>query len=575
MYWYLKPREERPLAISQKAVENLDKMTEDERKKVHLQLLEWDKARGRFFYEPNDKLRKWYLQPHRYKATSAGNRAGKTSGLAIDVIMQIEGWHPLQKQNMERLIEEAYEEWVRKWLKELYEKEEWIRKPPIYARVVAPDFPNYVEKVIGPEYEKWATQTELAEIAYTNQNKRIIRWKDGSFVEFMTVQQDLKSHGGSARHVIQVDEEINQEFWVENNMRIISLNGRMLYGATAVDGVTWTEEAIFQRGEQGDDSIYCMEMSTYDNPINTDEVVTEILKQCTDETDVDIRIYGKRKRRGGAVYKMVKDENPWIVPRFDIPLDKGLLVMAIDPHPQIQHAVLWAWADYDGLFHDLIDKLPNIYNVGEIFEYGSPQELIYYIDMMETKLGRKHDYALCDPAAWQVDQNKPEENSLADQYGDLGVYVQKGSKDRQANIIRVGGLLTLHHPKMPVADLARAKGNPDLVLKLYPDARPRLFTFEDLSRVRFERRNWHFPVYRNQAIAEHDKIKPKPVDKDDHMMENEGRVCSFIEDFNPEELIQMPTEDQRTYVNDKGEHVDVSFDDDDNLEYDYKDAILG
>ena len=550
-------------------------MTEEERIKVHTEMIEWDKARGRFFYEPNDKLRKWYLQPHRYKATSAGNRAGKTSGIAIDVIMQIEGWHPLQKPNMERLIEEAYEEWVREHLKELYKQERWIHRPPINARVVAPDFPNYVEKVIGPEYEKWASSYDIAEMAYLNQNKRIIRWKDGSFLEFMTVQQDLKSHGGSARHVIQIDEEIGQDFWVENNMRIISLNGRMLYGATAIEGVTWTEEAIFQRGEQGDPTIYTMEMTTYENPINTDEVVEEILKQCIDQTDVDIRIYGKRKRRGGVVYKMARDEAPWIIPRFEIPRDKGLLLMAIDPHPQIQHAVLWTWVDYDGKFHDLMEGKPNLYDVAEVFEYGSPQELAYYIDMTETKLGRKHDYALCDPAAWNTDQNKPEDKSLASQYEDLNIFVQKGSKDRTANIIRVGGLLTLHHPKMPVSELARAKGNPETVLRIYPDARPRLFTFDDLLGLRQERRNWHFPVYRNQALAEHEKIKPKPVDKDDHLLENEGRICAFVEDFNPDELIQLPTEDETTYVNDKGERVDVSFNDDDDIEYDYTDAIMG
>jgi len=128
---------------------------------------------------------------------------------------------------------------------------------------------------------------------------------------------------------------------------------------------------------------------------------------------------------------------------------------------------------------------------------------------------------------------------------------------------------------MPVSELARAKGNPDMILRLYPDARPRLFTFKDLERTRLERRNWHYPVYRNQALIEHERIKPKPVDKDDHMMENEGRICAFVADFNPTELLILPGEDDKTYVNDRGERIDVSFDDEDDLEYDYKDAILG
>ena len=317
-----------------------------------------------------------------------------------------------------------------------------------------------------------------------------------------------------------------------------------------------------------------MEMSTYENPMNTDKIVKEILKQCQDSTDVDIRIYGKRKRRGGAVFKMCKDEAPWIIPRFEIPRDKGLLLLSIDPHPQVEHMLLWAWVDYEGLFHPIIEEQPNIYNIAEIFEHGSTQEVAYYVDMMEVKLGRKHDHILCDPSAWNVDQTKPEERSLADQFADFNIFAQKGSKDRQANIIRVGNLLTLSHPDMPVSELARAKGNPDLILKIYPDARPRLFTFEDLIRLRFERRNWHFPVYKGAAAAEHNMIKPKPVDKDDHALECEGRICSFVDDYNPTELIQMPSEYDITYTNDKGEILDIKFDDDDDIYSDFDDAIL-
>ena len=128
---------------------------------------------------------------------------------------------------------------------------------------------------------------------------------------------------------------------------------------------------------------------------------------------------------------------------------------------------------------------------------------------------------------------------------------------------------------MPVSELARSKGNPDMILNLYRIARPRLFTFDDFVVTRLERRNWHFSVYKGRETEEHEKIKPKPVDRADHMMENEGRLCAYIEDYNPDELIRLPSEDETTYVNHKGERIDISFDDDDPVEYDYKDAILG
>ena len=291
MYWYLE--KERPIhqiLDIQKIVKagKWGELSKDEKQKMGNQILQWEQARGRFLYAPNMKLFKWSLQPHGIKASSAGNRAGKTSGICVDVIMQIEGWHPLQEENLRRLADEAIDEyvdlrgekhdvsWVKPWCQRLVLEKKWIPMPPIFARCVAPDFSTYVEKVIGPEYEKWATLSMVKEFAYENQNKRVIKWKDGGFVEFMTTEQKLKVHGGAARHIIQVDEEVPQDYWVENNLRRISGRGRILYGATAVEGVTWTEEAIFQRGEQGDPTIYVMEMSTYENPMNTDKVIKEV-----------------------------------------------------------------------------------------------------------------------------------------------------------------------------------------------------------------------------------------------------------------------------------------------------------
>ena len=198
MYWYLEA--ERPIhkATKFKEYNRTHKLDQETIAKFSADYNKWTSARGKFLFAPNMKLFKWYLMPHGIKASSAGNRAGKTSGICMDVIMQIEGWHPLQKQNLERLCEEAIDvykdfhgkepdvSWVKKHRPRVYQEQKWIPSPPIFARCVAPDYSNYVEKVIGPEYEKWATKSLLSEVAYENQNKRIIKWKDSSFIEFLT-----------------------------------------------------------------------------------------------------------------------------------------------------------------------------------------------------------------------------------------------------------------------------------------------------------------------------------------------------------------------------------------------------
>jgi hypothetical protein len=467
--------------------------------------------------------------------------------------MMIEGWHPLQKVNLEKIAKKGITKKIRDWAKFLLDNGLWIAEPPIKARMVAIDYPNYVEKIIGPEVEKWMTHeyVDPRDVAYMNQNRRVIRWKKdsparGGFLEFLTQMQPIKSHGGSARHVVWVDEEILQDYWSENAMRVISLDGRMLYGATATEGISWTEESIFQKAEQEANDpdnnkyeVYMMEMSTYDNPTNTREVIDKIRNQCVDETDIDIRIHGKRKRKGGLVYSMARDQAPWIIPRFEIPQDKGLLILALDPHPQIPHALLWVWVDYEGLMYPLVNNKPNLYEVGESFEPGTVQAIHIHIEKMEEYLKRQHDYFIVDPIAWNTEQHRPEDTPLAEQLEDYGLLPERASKDRTANILRVSQLLTLQHNDMGNDEYVRSLVNPELILTKYAEARPRLMTFEDLERTRYERRNWHYPTYRNQSLIEHEKIKPKPVDKDDHMMENEGRVVAYIDEYNFDELIQM------------------------------------
>ncbi|MCP4412232.1 MAG: hypothetical protein GY808_06650, partial [Gammaproteobacteria bacterium] len=362
-----------------------------------------------------------------------------------DVVAQCEGWHPLQRENLEILVKEAREEWVRNHCQMILDNKLWIHSPPIRARCVAPDFSYYVEKIIGPEYEKWATQADVKEYAYTNDKKRYISWKNKSKIEFMTSEQALKSHGGSSRHLVDVDEELPYDYWIENQMRVMDVEGRMVYGATAVEGVSWSDEQIFIPAEKGSKEICMIEMSTYENPTITKNAIDKIKKLCRTQADIDIRIHGKRIRRGGSVYDMAKDELPWIIPKFDIPKEEGVLIMAIDTHPKIEQAVLFVWVDYVGDIDvgngyrtfKLIDGKPNLYEVAEIFENGNLPFLVHQINQTQKELGREHDFAILEPAAWNTDQFKSEEKVIAEQMQDMGINAFKGSKKKRGGIVFV------------------------------------------------------------------------------------------------------------------------------------------
>jgi len=329
MYWYL--RDEHPYDILKEiaALDNtmvkvgdelkskFELMPDKERVELVRQMASWDSAPGRYIYHPNPKEEWFFLQPHTIKGISGGNRSGKTCTITVDIVAQIEGWHPLQRGNLEKIALNAKSEKVRSHCSRLVDEKKWIASPPIQARCVAVDYP-FMEKNNGPEYVKWASQGDLKYIGFDNEKKRKITWKNNSFVEFMSHEQQTDTHGGVSRHVIQYDEESPKEKWDEGMMRIMSANGRMLYGCTGVEGVTWSDEVIWEPGLRGDDPrIYAMEMSTYDNPTVSDEMINLIKSLCTTEEDVEIRIFGKRVRKGGNVYDMARDDYPWVVPVFE------------------------------------------------------------------------------------------------------------------------------------------------------------------------------------------------------------------------------------------------------------------
>lgn len=467
--------------------------------------------------------------------------SGKTATCVMDAVMQCEGWHPLQRNNLKRLMEEAKEKWVRERCKYLYENKFWIKDPPVKWRCVSIDFPNFVEKVVGAEYEKWSTRELVKEFAYGNDKKRKIIWKNKSQVEFMTYEQPVLSHGGAALDGIHFDEESTEGHWQQGLMRVVSTKGRLIMGMTAEQGVTWTEDQIFTPGEQGHPDIFVMEMSTYENPINSKAVVEKIKAQCLDEAEVQIRIYGKRANRGGNVFKTYKQEKPWVIEPFAIPADEGMLLASIDPHPQIPHAVAWMWVDFNGIYHPLYNGKPNLYIVAEMFEPGHIPYLTSMMRLKEHDLGRAHDLCMCDPSAWNKHQADEHSKSVFEQLTDNGVYPIKGSKDLAGGIIKMNEMFAL-----------------DMDAEGTTRDHPQLMIFNTCDRFLWELKNYRWQPPPRTRQGEGRSPKQKPVDKDDHLVEAVRRMCEYVYDGELEVFESVP---KRPQLSVNGQLLEVNWDD--------------
>ncbi|KKL56270.1 hypothetical protein LCGC14_2247100, partial [marine sediment metagenome] len=486
----------------------IKKYTAEECTTIYKELAAWQLAKARNLFTPNNKSAVFFLEYALIKAIFGGNRSGKTVTCATEVIMMCEGWHPLQRANLEILATKALNKDVRNHASIYLDEKKWYRAPPIAARCEVVDFPAGCEKIAGPTVLEWATRSELKTIAFDNEKKRKFEWKNGSFLEFMSHDQDLESHGGVSRDVIWEDEEPPSEIHQENLMRVLDSEGHIVLGMTAVKGYTWVKDAVWDEYEKGKPNIYAVKMRTIENPIITEKMVETIREECLDKDEEDIRLEGEFRARGGLVYFMAKDKRPWIIEPFDIPEDKGIFILNIDTHIATPHGLLWQWIDYEGLIHDLIDEKPNYYNVKEMFMNGTMSDINDWIKVSEDEMKRKHDYFLLEPAAFDIgkDQTRPEEKTLADQFFDMGHYPERASKDLSGGIQFVRSLL------------------------LVKNKHPRLMTFKTCGRLRWERGKYQTPDLTGRAK---DRRAPsdKPADKDDHLVECERRGCSFVNDI--------------------------------------------
>jgi hypothetical protein len=193
-------------------------------------------------------------------------------------------------------------------------------------------------------------------------------------------------------------------------------------------------------------------------------------------------VYPYFDREKHVAKEMPKGWEAWNKPPFE-----NTCVYAIDPHPQIPHAVLFISIAPNGDIH--------VYD--EIFQKGSLEELALLIKQKRSLVPFFH-YELCDPYAWNESQASQER--WVDVLGREGLSLQKASKQKTQGIIQANGLFV-------------------------PNARRKIFVHPNCINFITEIEEYYY-----------DK-ENKPVDKDDHMMENFYRLVMFNDlRFIPKEI---------------------------------------
>lgn len=365
------------------------------------------------------------------------------------------------------------------------------------VRYIGQGWHDHIEKVVIPELQKWWPKNRAVE-THGNGIIRDTFWKDvqtGGSLEVMSNNQDPKEHEGWSGDLIIYDEPCRREIYVANARGLVDRKGREMFAATLL-AEPWIDKEIKKKmGADGkpDKTVFWVSGTSYDNVGYgiTKEGVDQLVNKLS-EAEKQARIYGIPQYMQGLIYPQFTRKDH-LFPWFKIPLS-WMVDVSIDVHPRERQAVLFV----------ATDPRNDRYICDEIWEYGDGtwvgEEIVRRMNLNSYRINR----IVIDPLS-KGDSNNAETTfqKVANVLGRYGLCLETASKDKDTGILEVKKHL---------------RG---------PNNKPSIFLLDNCMRTLSEIEGYMW-----------NKETNKPVDKDDHMMENLYRICNLNTQYmEPEEEV--------------------------------------
>lgn len=226
--------------------------------------------------------------------------------------------------------------------------------------------------------------------------------------------------------------------------------------------------------------------------LDHDHIVQMVAEYPEDERQA--RIYGKFAHLIGLVYKNF-DRNIHVIKPFNI-TDRDFIVYEyLDPHPRNPDAALWVAVDRHGTKY-VIDEL-----------YITPEDKRDLASKIKNKASQyRIGGRWADPWIFNKDQHHgTNDKNLDEQLQDQGLVYLPAPKQRTAANERIK--TALNHQVIN-GHMLRA---------------PEVYIFDHCKRLIWEIEHYRWDEWKGRT-GENRNRKEKPVDKDDHMIENLGRA---------------------------------------------------
>jgi phage terminase large subunit-like protein len=391
---------------------------------------------------------------------------------------------------------------------------EWYDRLPLFkewpfpkkARIISD--PNTIKETIIPNlkavFPKGRYTAEKGGKSFES------HWTTDTGWEFtlMTYDQDPKEFESATLGLVWCDEPPPEIIYKANVSRL-RRGGLLFITATPLTGSAWMYDHIIcnVNHEQGDRTFVNADVESACKEHGVRGFLNhKDIERMTSEYSEDekaARMQGKFQHLVGLVYKQWS-RNIHVIKPFNVDKSKFTVLSMLDPHPRTPDAALWL----------AVDKLGRKFIVDELYtKVDSTEELAQRIKQKDEKFHVIRHYG--DPAMFASNQHNPEQ-CLANELQKYGLSYIPAPKRREDANKRLGD--ALNYVKVG-----------DDVLKS-----PEIYVFDTCMRFIYEVEHWRWDEWRGKSRDDHGQ-KEKPIDKDDHMIENVGRALLLNPTFVPYE----------------------------------------
>jgi len=395
--------------INQEAIQHLPPAEQEEARRLLEQLQKEYEANPLLRYEPHPKQAEFHLARTYIKAFMGGNRSGKTTAGIVDDIIQ------------------AVDEDCLPGHLKAYKKFE----PPFHCRIICPS-EKIMESIVFQKLREWTPRSQYIGDEWGkafSKSQRVLRFKNGSYFDFLTYEQDVDKHGGAAKHRIHYDEVPPYEIWHEGKMRLTDYSGAdALFTMTPLEGLNWAYDDLWvpwEKGKLRDGFIVTVDID--DNPFLDQEQKKKTLEGYS-STELEARKKGRFVHFAGLVFGQF-DRTTHVVPEKPLP-ENVYTYVGIDPGFRIMAAVLWIYVMPGGKIV-VFDELA-------LQEY-TVEGVAKAIKLINAKHGKEYPIKprayIIDPAARNVEQITG--RSVQREYTDHGIFTVLGQNDVSAGINRI------------------------------------------------------------------------------------------------------------------------------------------